>query len=314
MWTGSTNWTAAGIFGQSNVGHTVRDEAIAAAYLEYWAQLNADPTASHFRPYNDERTPFANDAANVAPDTDPAPGTMQAVFSPRGADGKQKYAALERYAALLAGAKESAHLTAAFGLSTQLGDAIEQGGDHVVYLLLENDGQATSRKTIRSIEQQADRGELRVRISRGASFSDTALANAGVLDRWHEETLSDLNTHVKYVHTKYMVLDALTDDPIVITGSANFSEASTNKNDENMLVIRGDTRVAHIYLCEYMRLFRHFYFRGKFNEEFDRGDGKDHLGLLNLHPDDSWTAKYFQAGNVRFDERQLFSGFRDRSA
>ena len=28
--------------------------------------------------------------------------------------------------------------------------------------------------------------------------------------------------------------------PIVVTGSANFSEASTNENDENMLVIRGN--------------------------------------------------------------------------
>ena len=48
----------------------------------------------------------------------------------------------------------------------------------------------------------------------------------------------------------------------MITGSANFSDASTRKNDENMLVIRGDRRVADIYLSEFMRLFNHFQFRG----------------------------------------------------
>ena len=47
----------------------------------------------------------------------------------------------------------------------------------------------------------------------------------------------------------------------IITGSANFSNASTKNNDENMLVIRGDTRVADLYLTEFMRLFMHFYFR-----------------------------------------------------
>jgi phosphatidylserine/phosphatidylglycerophosphate/cardiolipin synthase-like enzyme len=47
----------------------------------------------------------------------------------------------------------------------------------------------------------------------------------------------------------------------VVTGSANFSTASTNKNDENMLVIRGNTRVADIYLGEFMRIYNHLSFR-----------------------------------------------------
>ena len=42
-------------------------------------------------------------------------------------------------------------------------------------------------------------------------------------------------------------------DPIVVTGSANFSHASTNDNDENMLVIRGSQRVADSYFTEFNR-------------------------------------------------------------
>ena len=61
--------------------------------------------------------------------------------------------------------------------------------------------------------------------------------------------------YVKWVHTKFMLVDPLSDDPIVITGSANFSGASIKTNHENMLVIRGDTRVADIYLGEFMRQF-----------------------------------------------------------
>ena len=80
---------------------------------------------------------------------------------------------------------------------------------------------------------------------------DTAWTNimpnrivTNAFDRWLKEKLSGLNTHVQFIHTKYMLVDPLGDDPIVITGSANFSEASTVRNDENMLVIRGHARVA----------------------------------------------------------------------
>ena len=58
-----------------------------------------------------------------------------------------------------------------------------------------------------------------------------------------------------------MLVDPLSDKPVVVTGSANFSEASTRTNDENMLVIKNNTRVADIYLGEYMRLYSHYAFR-----------------------------------------------------
>ena len=58
-----------------------------------------------------------------------------------------------------------------------------------------------------------------------------------------------------------MLADPLSDNPVVVTGSANFSEASTETNDENMLVIEDNKRVADIYLGEYMRLYSHYAFR-----------------------------------------------------
>jgi len=48
-----------------------------------------------------------------------------------------------------------------------------------------------------------------------------------------------------------------------VTGSANFSSASTLNNDENMLVFYGDDAraVGEGYLLEFMRLFDHFQWR-----------------------------------------------------
>jgi phosphatidylserine/phosphatidylglycerophosphate/cardiolipin synthase-like enzyme len=83
----------------------------------------------------------------------------------------------------------------------------------------------------------------------------------GAFNHWLVEQLSGLNVHVRYLHTKYMLIDPLGANPLVVSGSANFSEASTTNNDENMLIIRGNPRVADIYLGEFMRLYRRFAFR-----------------------------------------------------
>jgi phosphatidylserine/phosphatidylglycerophosphate/cardiolipin synthase-like enzyme len=63
------------------------------------------------------------------------------------------------------------------------------------------------------------------------------------------------------VHNKFMLIDPLSDDPIVVAGSANFSDASTRQNDENMVITRGNKQVADIYLGEFMRLYSHHAFR-----------------------------------------------------
>ena len=76
-----------------------------------------------------------------------------------------------------------------------------------------------------------------------------------------KERLSGLNKNVQYVHNKFMLVDPLSDDPIVVAGSANFSVASTTNNDENMVITRGNKRVADIYLGEFMRLYSHHAFR-----------------------------------------------------
>ena len=39
VWTGSTNISAGGIFGHSNVGHAIWDRGIAQRYLDYWERL-----------------------------------------------------------------------------------------------------------------------------------------------------------------------------------------------------------------------------------------------------------------------------------
>ncbi len=86
----------------------------------------------------------------------------------------------------------------------------------------------------------------------------------------------------------------------MVTGSANFSEASTNDNDENMLIIRGDQRVADIYFTEFNRLFYHYYFRSVQEATFKPGvtPKPGSAGDLFLSENDDWLGKY-KPGSLR---------------
>lgn len=93
--------------------------------------------------------------------------------------------------------------------------------------------------------------------------------------------------------------EGLTDDPIVVAGSANFSDASTRRNDENMVVTRGNARVADIYLGEFMRLYTHHAFRESLQWRKLDDPPKP------LRTDDWWT-DYF-GSTPRSSRRQYFA-------
>ena len=122
-------------------------------------------------------------------------------------------------------------------------------------------------------------------------------------DRWVAESDSGLNSNVKYIHNKFMLIDPLSSSPVVVAGSANFSEASSDTNDENMLVIRDNTRVADIYLGEFMRLYSHHAFREFLEREGASSNvaSPKHLSL------DEWWRDYF-GSTSRARQRRLFSG------
>jgi phosphatidylserine/phosphatidylglycerophosphate/cardiolipin synthase-like enzyme len=56
------------------------------------------------------------------------------------------------------------------------------------------------------------------------------------------------------------------DHPTIYTGSPNFSKASEESNDENVLEIKGNARLAQAYVAEFMRLYNHYCARAIWNE------------------------------------------------
>jgi phosphatidylserine/phosphatidylglycerophosphate/cardiolipin synthase-like enzyme len=107
------------------------------------------------------------------------------------------------------------------------------------------------------------------------------------------------------VHTKFLLIDPLSDDPLVCSGSANFSSNSLLQNDENMLLIRGNTRVADIYMTEFDRIFRHFYFRDIANQLAGSATS-DHAISIFLDETDGWSQSYFKPGTLKCNRRLMF--------
>jgi len=289
LWTGSTNFTPSGFIGQTNVGHAVSDDAVAAAYNGYWEQLRQDPHRAALKAWC-----MANSPRPGA--TLPAQATV-ALFSPRGSTGM-----LGWYGARMDEAAQTVMLTSAFGVTRKLAEHFDVDRDYLRFIFME-------RKN-RSAETQAmlerDRDTV---ISLGRALGTKGMSTkieGWKLDKWfRREEHFRKRGHIFYVHTKIMMLDVLSADPLVFTGSANFSPNSLSSNDENMLLIRGDTRVADIYLTEFQRLFNHFYFRTVANERAETGDS-DIAKAVYLDPTDRWTKRYFTPGRFHSRRRELF--------
>jgi phosphatidylserine/phosphatidylglycerophosphate/cardiolipin synthase-like enzyme len=277
VWTGSTNVSLGALAGQTNVGHWVRDAELAALFAGYWAVLSLDPGAAAGDDYATTRSKNAAlrrsvDALTGSPGSlVDVPSGVTPIFSPRADLG-----ALEFYAQVLDEAQSMGCVTLAFGINKLLKEVLADNGpgDQIVYMLLERADSGDPKLTSHNNVYEAWGSYVRDPLYQWARESSTRALG--------------LNQHVIYVHSKFMLADPLGEDPVVITGSANFSDASTTDNDENMILIRGDRRVADIYFTEFNRLFNHYYFRSILELVGNNDPGAS----LFLAEDDSWLAKY----------------------
>src|SRR5262249_2291066 len=118
VWTGSTNISDGGIFGQTNVGHWVRNASVAAKFEEYWNLLKDDPGGTDDDDGSTVRQKNAKfyaevEAVNDVPlNLEDIPKGTTTVFSPRtGLD------VLESYFKRILEAKMSSAITLAFGIN-----------------------------------------------------------------------------------------------------------------------------------------------------------------------------------------------------
>jgi phosphatidylserine/phosphatidylglycerophosphate/cardiolipin synthase-like enzyme len=103
-----------------------------------------------------------------------------------------------------------------------------------------------------------------------------------------------------------MLVDPLSEDPLVVTGSANFSKPSQRINDENMLIIRGDKRVADTYFGEFMRVFDHHYARYVVRILADEWRSDPEAGYLKESTAE-WLPSHFNSASYKSKRRKYFA-------
>ncbi|MDX8449832.1 phospholipase D-like domain-containing protein [Mesorhizobium captivum] len=278
VWTGSTNISDGGIFGHSNVGHIVWSSTIAEKYLKYWKLLAANKTPADLRPQNQRLTPL--------PAGRPGPDSITPLFSAR--DAKDSSTTMQWYADRMGEAKRISCITLAFKLDKLFSDVLQRQNDVLRYVVKDDD---------------LGDGEI-IGTDRDVIFAAGGHLEAGALADFLGERDNPLNSN-NYIHDKFMLVDPLGKDPLIVTGSANFSQPSQRINDENMLVIRGDTRVADIYFGEFMRIFDHHYARYIIQKLTQSGRSDPDAGYLKTITAD-WLNSHFDDRSYKSKRRRYF--------
>jgi len=265
---GSTNFTENGVYRQANVVHTIDHRAPAEGYLRLFDLIWDDPAdVPATRKWITANNPIY------------AGQPLFAGFSPR--SGKTD---LAEFINIIKAANTDVLFATAFKLPDDVLDALLGApNDAVLRFGIQN---TASRIT----GFHADRT---------AEFTTPALLSKG-LEGWVKEGLRGQRGNL-LVHTKAVVADFTTDSPVVISGSHNLSVPASNGNDENYLIIRGDTDLADRYGLEILRFYEHYRFRYYAKK----------LKLQQARPleiNDSWTAPYYTAGHLKESARLRFSG------
>lgn len=284
VWTGSTNITLSGIFGQSNTGHRIKDRALATKYFKYWNLLKDNPSKRDLATLSETIQPTV--------DLTKLNGGIHVFFSPRNQSTPKGTVPPQQlsYVKLIDSASELVCMIFPFNYDPIFEKVYNKERSYLRLLLFER----TSQSAVAKSKEDSDQD---LKVSAGAVLENEV--RNFIQEVSPKKTVSG---GILFVHNKFLIIDPLGADPIVLTGSANFSTSSVINNDENMLFIKGDARVADIYLTEFNRLFEHFWPRylQKITPKSKRGFEKP------LDETYTWFNSYYKKNSYHYKRGQLF--------
>jgi phosphatidylserine/phosphatidylglycerophosphate/cardiolipin synthase-like enzyme len=289
VWTGSTNWTEGAIYGQLNVGHAAFNTKVAEAYNNYFQMLYDNALAPAMKKYTQAATPVPKDRAGI-------PHGVTPIFSPQSKlDMINLYADLcQTGKVVMVSAPFALHPTILKTFSTTPADTLR-------FLMADKPGSFGKEGAVKLLEHDAG-NQVSV-----ATVLKSALHDFQGRLLEHEESFHHAGVHV---HSKIIAVDPFGPDPVLVTGSANYSNNSTCINDENSLIIRGDTAVMDTYVTEFMRMFEHYWFRAHVEGKTkgSKKKGNQAQRLKGLAEDSSWSDRYYKDGTREMLDRRAFLG------
>jgi phosphatidylserine/phosphatidylglycerophosphate/cardiolipin synthase-like enzyme len=283
VWTGSTNWSTTGLCTQVNNGLLIEDPAVAKLYREQWDRLK-DASPPELDPAG---FPEALVSANDEPHSFSVGEAKVTVWFTRTSDGRDMDALREIIAAakdsilflMFTPGKQGLHKLAAQraneksmyvrGVVSTLGNEKGDSDKNVLDIGLVSSDQ-TFKPDRYSVIQPQGTG-----VALGPWIGEVTRGNF----------LSQIGHAI--VHSKVLVIDPLSDDPVVVTGSHNFSAPASEKNDENLVIVRGHKKLAIAYATYVMSVYQHYRYRSYVREML--AEGKTPWSYLE--DSDQWLKK-----------------------
>lgn len=293
--TGSANFTSEGLSVQANVLHAFESPDLAKLYLERKRELDGNPSLSQTQR---SQTGWS-DKIRVGD------ATIRTFFPPEPNDQRASIGAI------VDAVKAAQHSVLLCAFDPTLGDLLDAvfkaADDGKMMLALVNrvpdkqPGGDPSRADVAAKIAIMNRSKEDEDVAGFSGFkaSDTPDGFAPERLLWPHE---DPKIMVR-VHHKFVVIDAEGDNPVVFSGSANFSGNSLHRNDENLMEITECPRLAGMYLAEFLRLFEHY--RARLQFERRQAGNKN---IFALTTDNSWSKKYFTAGTPESKARAAMAG------
>jgi phosphatidylserine/phosphatidylglycerophosphate/cardiolipin synthase-like enzyme len=243
VWTGSTNWTRTGLCTQNNNGLEIADAKIAAAFHEHWKIIYkaASTNPKTLATTGDREWDFTVAKSNAS-----------VWFTPTSKSGDLKQATK-----LIEAAEHGAVcLMLNPGPDGLLGPILEKAQDAKLYVrgVLNNfpaQGKDSPKDQLKLLtsngEQQVFKGKQIADVVRPAGIDASA--------DWWEREIKNTGKFMIAVHSKVIVIDPAGKNPVVMTGSHNFSARASTKNDDNLVIIQGDNVLALTYAARIVSIY-----------------------------------------------------------
>jgi len=287
--SGSTNWTDTAVCAQSNNAVVFESVDLAKAYKEYWDRLLADDSeqGADFRATNAEAPGIATDIG------------AKVWFSPNTRQ-KSKPANAETPVDLsevfdrMKGAKQAILFAVFQPGSPSIVETAAECLENNPALFLR--GAATSPDVYHSFEES-------VELFHGSVEPDLVVPATEISDQfsyWEKELLKSSPRAHAIIHDKIVVIDPFSDDCVLVTGSHNLGFRASYNNDENLLIVSGNKRLAQAYAVHVLDVYDHYRWRFTLESE---GRARAFNGLSTSA---DWQDKYFKGGKLSSPELKFW--------
>jgi PLD-like domain len=250
-WTGSTNWSPTGLCTQVNNGLLIEDPEIAQIYLDQWHRLRKAGSEFPKSLITENSQP-----KEVGEDT---PGKIRSTTwftrTSKGVD-------LDALKAEVQKAREGIlflmFMPGATGLFSTVAARSAEPGLYVRGVVSElPNGRGDESAVDVNLIDGSNHTPFHLDIIQPEGVQHPFANFAAEVTR--KQFLGGIGHAI--IHSKVVVIDPFSPDPVVITGSHNFSISASSKNDENFILIRGDHELAEAYAVNILGAYAHYRWR-----------------------------------------------------